>query len=478
MSLSSRGCLLWVLATAALFACQSKSTNSTAATGSTSAQSALHDPLRPPANDNQRYAVRSAEPHASLAPPQPSSFDSHAAIPPPQLALAEAIPGDQSQLVGPMISDGAVANDARNDQAFAARLFGAMRATSPQNLAISPASVRTALGMIYVGARGRTAKEMSRVLMASPDIGRATGILSDTLREWSAGPGALRIANRAWAQRDHRFLRGFLEPLNSSFSAPLATLDFARDPEGSRSFINAWVDSRTEHHVRELIPIGVLDSTTKLVVTNAVYFAADWATAFDPSRTSEATFHARSGDRSARFMHLTHEFAFAELGHAKALRLPYANGRWSMLLLLPNELDGLARLEETLDARLIQKLAALDSRVSIAVSLPRFGFGFAARLDEPLSRLGMSSAFAKDADFSGMDGTRQLFLSAVLHQATITVDERGTIASAATAAIVARPSAPAQPKAQPFRADHPFLCLICDRQGRVLFIARVAEPTE
>ncbi len=259
----------------------------------------------------------------------------------------------------------------------------------------------------------------------------------------------------------------------------VARLDFAKT-EQARQTINAWVEEQTENKITDLIPPRALSADTKLVLTNAVYFHGDWQKPFAKAGTREQDFHLTNSDKQkVPLMHQSAAVRYGAVDDLKVLELPYGDGRLSMVVLLPNEIKGLGRLEAQFSSQKLQQWITSLHRVDkVEVYLPKFKTTSQFQLASTLSALGMPSAFnANTADFSGMTGGRDLCLSAVLHKAFVDVNEEGTEAAAATGAVAVPTAAIVpEPQAPPvFRADHPFLFLIRDhRTGAILFLGRIS----
>ncbi len=362
--------------------------------------------------------------------------------------------------------------------AFGLDLYAKLRAGSDGNLFLSPYSISTALAMTYAGARGETATEMAKVLqfaLPSEQLERTFAALTADLNVGKQGY-QLRIANRLWGQTGYTFLRAFLHTTRE-YGAELEQVDFARSPEPARHTINAWVEEKTAQKIRDLIAPGVLDRRTTLVLTNAVYFKGDWQSKFEAEATRDARFMVTpQKPTTVPMMHQRGQFPYGVAGDVEILELPYAGKDLSLVVLLPRKTDGLADLEKRLTPK---SLAAWTSELrqrEIEVYLPKFKTASAFRLDQVLSSMGMPSAFSDHADFSGMDGKRDLFISAIVHKAFVDVNEEGTEAAAATGVVMSRMAVMVTPT---FRADHPFLFLIRDnRTGSVLFLGRIVNPTE
>ncbi|UCG59366.1 MAG: serpin family protein [Phycisphaerales bacterium] len=383
---------------------------------------------------------------------------------------------------------------------FALKLYAKLR-EADGNLFFSPYSISTALAMAHAGARGRTEAQMAKVLHF-PTAGEASGSDSDhpagkqppwTREQFAATFGAiieslndrgaegeyqLNVANALWGQKGYGFLQEFLELVEANYDGRLSEVDFVRAAEQTRNKINAWVEKKTNNKIKDLIPRGVLDAMTRLVLTNAIYFKGNWENQFEEAMTRPAPFTLLSGDKvDVPMMNQTEEFRYMEVEAVQGLELPYADNELSMIILLPRELGGLRDLEKDLtQENLSQWLGTLGKR-RVIVSVPKFKMTSQFGLASVLRSMGMTDAFAPGlADFSGMNAKRDLFISAVIHKAYVEVNEEGTEAAAATAVIMNRLSVrPTQPAV--FCADHPFLFLIRDNHtGSILFIGRVMNP--
>jgi len=363
--------------------------------------------------------------------------------------------------------------------AFAIDLYTHLR-KNEGNIFFSPYSIHSALAMTCAGARGKTEKEMAGVLHVAPgaESHSSAGALLQELNAAKDRGLDLVVANALWGQEGFAFLDGYLATVRKFYGAELRHLDFVRNAEQARRTINAWIARQTRDKIRDLLPPGTIDRLTRLVLTNAAYFKAAWTHPFKEDATHDAPFTLPDGRRvNVPMMRQQHRFGYMEDDDLQALSMPYGRGAASMLVLLPRDAAGLADLEAALAAeKLRQVLEKMRSR-PVRVFLPRFECTSQFRLKEALSALGMSSAFdAGRADFSGMTGRRDLFISAVVHKAYVKVNEEGTEAAAATGVVMgltaARPQEPVT-----FRADHPFLFLIRhNRSGAILFMGRCADP--
>jgi serpin B len=361
---------------------------------------------------------------------------------------------------------------------FALELYDQLR-KEDGNLFFSPFSLSTALAMTYAGARGDTAAEMARVLHFDLTPERLHPAFARLQRQLDVSEGEdagyrLYVANALWPQEGYAFLPEFLTLCQTYYRAGLQAVDFVGATEKARQTINRWVEQRTEDKIKELLKPGVVTPLTMLVLTNAIYFKGDWAAQFDKAETRDAPFTLLDRKQvSVPLMNQSGEFRYAEDADIQVVELPYAGEALSMVVLLPRQADGLPALEKSLNARkLADWLSKLRPR-TVRVALPRFKMTSDFQLNDVLQALGMRDAFTGAADFSGMTGSRELFIGAVIHQAFVDVNEEGTEAAAATAVVMLKGSLPPA-----FRADHPFLFLIRDmRSGSILFLGRVMNPT-
>ncbi|MCY3017687.1 MAG: serpin family protein [Planctomycetota bacterium] len=378
--------------------------------------------------------------------------------------------------------EGAWIGEANNS--FAADLYARL-AAQPGNLFFSPNSIETALAMTCAGARGETAAQMAKVLHLPAKDDALHKHFGAFLKELNADKGAdgkprsfqLSAANALWGQKGYAFLPEFLDLTKTCYGAGLSELDFRTNAEGARQTINAWVEKETKDKIKDLIAPGVLSSMTRLVLTNAVYFKGTWADQFQPAATKDQPFLLGGAEQvDCPMMHRKGGYGYKEGDGFMALQLPYQGGELSMIVLLPNAMDGLPKLEKDLTSANLAAWLRGFQHGDVAVTLPRFKVTAAFMLGDALQALGMSDAFtAAAADFSGMDGKRDFSISAVIHKAFVDVNEEGTEAAAATAVVMKGRAAPQQPKV--FRADHPFVFLIRhETSGAILFMGRLANP--
>jgi serpin B len=367
--------------------------------------------------------------------------------------------------------------------AFACDLYAQLR-TTPGNLFFSPYSVSTALAMTYAGARGDTEAQMAQVLHfgeGQAQLHSAFGALLRQIQQANQHTNIeLRIANTLWAQQGYPFLPAFLNLGQGEYLANLKQADFKTAAESARAAINAWVAQQTKDKIKDILPSGSLDGTTRLVLANAIYFKSAWASPFLKRNTSTQPFHlATDRQVDAPLMHRVDDVKYTETDSFQAVELPYVGRELALVVLLPRKIDGCGALESQLNAAWLSSCLRKMHPREVELFLPRFKTESNFPLKDTLIKMGMSDAFERKADFSGMDGKRDLYISGVFHKAWVEVNEEGTETAAATAVTIAKSAALLKPTAPPpvFRADHPFIFCIRDtRSGSVLFLGRLADP--
>ncbi len=347
------------------------------------------------------------------------------------------------------------------------------------NLFFSPYSISTALAMTWAGANGQTEQDMGHTLGFDKVRGGVHALLGTMQQKLNQGGGKgtyqLSVANALWGQKGEPFLADYLNLVEQSYKAGLQQVDFVRQTEQARTTINKWVEDKTQDKIKDLIPRGAVSRDTVLVLTNAIYFKGDWAEQFDEKATREQPFHVTS-DKSVQvpLMYQKGKFSYRELDGVQILELPYKGNDLSMVVLLPSEESGLTKLEEELSVEKLDQWLDSARKTEVLVYLPKFKMEWGvASLKDDLAGMGMGSAFG-GADFSGINGKRNLVISDVVHKAFVEVNEEGTEAAAATGVIMTKGAVMRRPV---FKADRPFMFVIRDtRLNSVLFMGRVVNP--
>lgn len=371
--------------------------------------------------------------------------------------------------------------------AFSLDLYKAIAAEGG-NQFLSPASVSLAMGLAYGGARGATATEIREILHypSAPDafLAEAGPVLKslDILGEGRE----LKVANALWADRTLQLQPDYLSAVSTHMAAGLKPVDFAKKSAAARKEINDWVEDRTNDRIKDLLQPGDVDSGTKSVLVNTVYWKGDWEKVFEKEATRPEKYTALGGAVTDVPMMVQQDwFQVAQRGGVRAIQIPYSGRELSMVILLPDDPNGLPALEAKLTrqelARWMRDLDGTSSRETI-LWLPKIHMEARAKLATTMKGLGVRTAFSDAADFSGITGSPDLKIDEVIHQTFLDVDEKGTEAAAATAVtMVATSAMPGPPPPPPFefRADKPFLFVLRDmRTGLVLFIGRHVEPTK
>jgi serpin B len=386
--------------------------------------------------------------------------------------------------LSPGSSDEELAELVGGNSAFALDLYHQLT-DGGDNLFYSPYSISLALAMTYAGARGDTEQEMAEslhFLLPQERLHPAfNGLDLELARRGEGAVGKdgegfrLNIVNAIWGQKGYALLPDFLDVLAANYGAGLRVVDFMTAAEEARVTINEWVSDETEGRIEDLIPQGVLDALTRLVLTNAIYFNAAWSEPFEPSLTEDGPFYLLDDSEvMAPMMRQTTSLGYTRESGYTAVELPYSGGEISMVLVVPDAGEFEA-FESGLNADQLSSIMEGLERREVALSMPRFEMESEFSLNQALAAMGMGGAFTTAADFSGMTDPSELFISDVIHKAFVSVDEAGTEAAAATAVVMRLSAMPAEPVE--VTVDRPFVFLIRDIQtGAILFVGRILNP--
>lgn len=388
------------------------------------------------------------------------------------------------RIASPLVSPDNRITLAEGNSAFAFELYQELK-EEDGNIFYSPYIVSAILAMAYAGARGDTEKQMADVLhfdLAQEDLHPAFNWLDQELASRGQGDNAFRlnIANAFWGQKDYGFLDSFLDTLSANHGAGIKILDFIAEPEESRVTINEWISEQTEEKIKDIIPPGIIDAMTRLILTNAIYFDADWEFKFNKANTLGETFHLLEGDTVTVPMMRQHKtLKYCCGGNYRALELPYVGRQLAMVVILPDE-GAFQSFEESLNSANLTGIIGRLNSTEVALALPKFEYTSSFSLGEILAEMGMPLAFdiTGPADFSGINNNipLRLHIGSVLHKAFVSVDEEGTEAAAAAIVEWAQPTA--SPEPEYFIADRPFIFLIRDiPTGTIIFVGRVLDPS-
>ncbi|XP_056099253.1 leukocyte elastase inhibitor-like isoform X5 [Rhinichthys klamathensis goyatoka] len=378
------------------------------------------------------------------------------------------------------------------------------------NVFFSPVSISSALAMVLLGARGNTAAQMIKVLGFNnePPMMQQTqnpqtpaelkkcpeekpedqihSSFNNFMSELNKPgvPYVLSLANRLYGEQSYQFVEKFLNDAKSYYEAGLEKVDFMNKSEAARVNINKWVETKTQEKIKDLMPQGVIDEMTKLVLVNAIYFKGNWEKKFPKEATSDGQFKLNKNQtKPVKMMYQKAKFplAFIPEINSQVLELPYDGKNLSMLIILPNEMEddttGLQKLEKALTYEKLMEWTKPEvmCQEEVEVSLPRFKMEETYDMKSLLISMGMEDVFDETkVNLSGMSSNNDLVVSKVIHKAFVEVNEEGTEAAAATSVVVKLECCIIP---QVFNADHPFLFFIRHNPTKsILFYGRFCSP--
>lgn len=391
-----------------------------------------------------------------------------------QRIVSPKVPSDDSKA----LTDG--------NNALALDIYQTLR-SQDGNLILSPFSISLALAMTYAGARNETESQMASTLhfdLPQGQLHPAFNALDQELASRGKSnsdeekPLQLNIANAVWAEQTYPFLQDYLDLIASNYGAGINLADFINQYENVRKEINGWVYDETQKKIKDLIPAGALDPSTRMVLVNAIYFKADWLDQFEADNTHDTPFHLLDGKNvTVKMMNQDTNVRYYSGNGFQAVELPYAGDTAAMDIIVPDE-GKFEAVESSLNSDVFTEIENGLQPASIALSLPKFTFESEFSLSDTLKGMGMTNAFDPDqADFTGMTKDKDLYISDVIHKAFVAVDEKGTEAAAATAVIIR--AASAIMSGVTLTIDRPFIFIIRDKpSGQILFIGRVLNPVQ
>lgn len=368
---------------------------------------------------------------------------------------------------------------------FALNLLKKLGEGNSKNVFFSPMSISSALAMVFMGTKGNTAAQMVQALSLSKsggggeDVHQGFQVLLTEVNR-TGTQYLLRTANRLFGDKSYDFNSSFKDSCRKFYQAEMEELDFLKATEGARQHINTWVADKTEGKITELLSPDSVNQLTRLVLVNAIYFKGNWANQFNKKQTMEIPFKVSKNEKKpVQMMFQKSTFNMTYIGEifTKILVLPYAGKELNMIIMLPDENVDLETVEKELTYEKFKEWTRPDmmDKEEVEVYLPRFKLEENYDMEAVLRSLGMTDAFEQDrADFSGMSSRRDLFLSKVMHKAFVEVNEEGTEAAAATAAVMMLRCSRLTPR---FFADHPFLFFIQHSKTKgILFCGRFSSP--
>lgn len=365
---------------------------------------------------------------------------------------------------------------------FAISLYNEMtKKCHDKNVCFSPLSLAAVIALTHIGAKKKSSEEIKHVLNCLPvsddDFHSSFSKLLSSLQEKNDNNNSIDINNCLFAGENHKFLSSFITDVKKYFDADVKNMDFANKPEDCRSEINDIVKKKTNNLIEDFLKSGSISPMTVAILINTIYFKGTWSEQFDKSHTSKEDFFISESDKiEVDMMHISKKFKmnYSEEMKCQVLELPYAGKKLSMFIVLPLEGFSLKEMESSLSHdSLIQLIDNLEMEMKIDVSLPKFKIQYDSEMKTIFQNLGLNEAFQPGiADFSGMDGTKQIYLSEILHKACIEVNEEGTVAAAASASMMMMMCLPPQ-----FVVDKPFMFLIRDNDSKlILFMGHVINP--
>lgn len=398
------------------------------------------------------------------------------------------VKSDVALETSPQVNPDQLAGLAEGNIAFASDFYALLK-EKDGNIIFSPFSISLAISMATAGAETTTEEVMMnalRMTLPEEEVYPAFNALILSIQEsedikvneLSGSHFTLNIANSLWGQAGLEFKTPFLDTLARYFGAGMYTVDFQHDPEAGRVAVNDWVADETEDKIKDLIPEGVVNELTRLILANAIYFNGSWLYPFLDEATTQESFTLLDGSATTVDMMKMNatDLAYLKGEGYQAVSLPYLSPDFSMLVLVPDE-GNFTAVESTLNPDMLKQIISQMQSAQVALQMPKFDFETTTNANEILVAMGMGEAFDPDAaDFSGITGEQSLYITDVLHKATIMVDESGTEAAAATAVVMGIKSAPPE---DPIKLviDRPFLFMIRhEPTGTILFMGRVVEP--
>jgi len=363
---------------------------------------------------------------------------------------------------------------------FCLKFYSELKNRERGNIFFSPYSISMAFVMLYEGSKGKTSGEIKSVFhFPENDRIRRKGF-SELYKHLNKKDAKyeFRTANALWVQREYKLLKNYTDVIKTYYGGEVLNVDFVNKTEKARKTINKWVEEKTNGKIKDLLPQGSLTPASRLVITNAVYFKGIWIKQFNKKKTFEEDFIVNEKKivkvPMMRIMGKEAKFNYTETENLQILELLYEGEELSMLILLPRSYD-LKPLENLLTLENINKWRRELKKQRVNVFIPKFTLNTKYVLNDVFKKMGIRASFSSHADFSGITGAKDLFISSAIHQAFIDINEEGTEAAAATGVTMQVTFAP---RYKIFRANHPFIFIIQERNtGNILFMGRVVDPS-
>lgn len=371
----------------------------------------------------------------------------------------------------------AYGQQAEKNTDFAFSLYNQMK-SMPGNIIISPNSISEAMAMVYSGANGTTKDQIATTMGFDGNIKTHLKNFKILNQEFtSLGSIELLRANSIWLENTYNPKRCFLKNNKKSFGASIYKTDFINSASQSRLEINKWVENKTKTRIKNLLPDGSINASTRMVLVNSIYFYGEWEKSFDPKMTVNEPFYTPAKEVSTKFLHAKEEFLYNKTDDYSMIELPFKGNDVVLLAILPNEAEGMAELEAKLSPELLQQATAGLQNTKIDLKLPKIKLETqSVRIDQQLANMGMPMAFSSQANFSDISKNNDLKIDKVFHKAFLEFSEKGVEATAATAIVMVRTAANPT-KEILFWANRPFIFFIWDKKHNiVLFMGRIESP--
>lgn len=360
---------------------------------------------------------------------------------------------------------------------FAIDLYKGLKFDESENVVYSPFSIVPAFGMVTLGAKGETQKQLNTTFHfdSNKKSHQTIGMLQRDILSSASDDVTITVANKAWMQKEYGILGSYRKNLKKYYRAAMYRVDFIKDSELSRQIINQSVESDTKGHIKNLLPQGSISELTRLVLTNAIYFKGKWKEPFEPEKTKERDFSLTDGSKvKHQFMSADKTFGYFKGDNYAALEMDYKGEDFSMIIVLPHEGTPLSKVENSFTDTKYNELINAIAPQKTLVFIPKFTVESGFSMKKVLGEMGLTVPFTDNADFSGISGNKDLKISEAYHKALIEVSEEGTKAAAATAVVVAMKS---MPNFNVFDANRPFMFILRHKPtNTILFIGRVAKP--
>merc|ERR1712088_1003895 len=356
---------------------------------------------------------------------------------------------------------------------FTNRLLQQIESNTTTNFVLSPHSIHSVFSQLLQGSGGRTKAELENLLgvTASDSLVEQYRILGEGLSgEGFKQANLLAVADSFKPKREYR------TSLNNGFQSDIREFDFGSNSQGSVQEINRYVEDVTNQKIKDLLADDDVDGLTRMVLINAVYFKANWQFASNAEETFESSFSSPEGSINTQYMSREADVRMLvdRERQLQILELPYEDSNRSMLIVLPNAGTSTHDLVSRLDGLDLASIRTNGKLAMTSIFIPKFKLKFKTYLKQQMEQLGVRDLFARTVDLSGISN-EALSASEAVHQAFIEVNEEGTEAAAATAAVVGLRTA--QQRKREFFADRPFLFVVYDfAHGVTLFADKVVNP--